>query len=278
MSAGLEHAQKVRAFLRAQVKLDGALEALDALEALEKLADDTQGQKARELAFSKAIVAAQDEIKSAMKDTTVKLKTGGSYDVAETEQLLELMREVNGVYRIALEPGDAEAFALEGRPFMRVGLGLRHEDGYVRMTKRDFPVDNASSIGWRQTHTAALGYFIRDAFALPRKKDEGEAAQARRASGPRQAGGGTHEETRQRPAVDPTQRDSGPAKKVTPWTEVLERAKNAPDLSKLEIAEMWLDGQEYDLTQGVCPYEEKQLDDIKAALRKRRTELTGGKK
>lgn len=178
-------AKTLRDFIRANGKLDGAMDAADALRALEDAAVTATGEREREAAYSNAIVTAQAAVVAAVKNKNVNLGGKGSYDVAETEQILDLCRDAMAPVGLALDVGDAVGLCIEGAAFARIGFGLRHRDGYVHKVTRDFPLQGAGPVFWRQTNTSALGYFLRDAFALPRRKDEGEQAAARTTSGPR---------------------------------------------------------------------------------------------
>ena len=257
-------AEPIRAFLRAHADKDGpgALAALDALRALEDAAATSTGEREREAAYSKAIVGAQGAIRVAVKDTHVSLERGNpqgkGYDVAETEQLIGLMREVNAKFGLALEVGNAEALQIAGGVFMRVGFGLRHELGFVHRVTRDFPVQGAGPVFWRQTNTSALGYFIRDAMGLPRLKDESEGEAARRAqSGPRRAAGASPP-----PA----------ARKATQIADLLSRVRSA-NLDGLEKAGAWLEEQRFDLANGEGELTEAELAQFGEALKARRKEL-----
>lgn len=185
-TASTNPAQVLRAFLRANSKADGAMEALDALHDLESVATDAAGTRERERLFSAAIVGAQARVNAAFKD-----KMAGNYKVAETEQLLVLCREQMTDFALALEVGSSEVVLISGTPFLRIHFGLRHECGFVKVDVRDFPIvskGGGMDVAIRQANTSALGYYLRDAFALPRLKDEGEAAAAAEArSGPRRS-------------------------------------------------------------------------------------------
>lgn len=185
-TASTNPAQVLRAFLRANSKADGAMEALDALHDLESVATDAAGTRERERLFSAAIVGAQARVNAAYKD-----KAAGNYKVAETEQLLVLCREQMTDFGLALEVGSSEVVLISNNPFLRIHFGLRHECGFVKVDVRDFPIvakGGGMDVAIRQANTSALGYYLRDAFALPRLKDEGEAAAAaQERSGPRRS-------------------------------------------------------------------------------------------
>jgi hypothetical protein len=271
----------IRSFLRANQKLDGAMEAADALRTLEDSALDVVGQRERELAYSRAIVLAQKEIRSAIKDTTVDLvkegRSRGTYDVAATEQLLVLCREVNATHGLAIEPGDSEAVLIGGSPFVRTVYG-------------DFPLKDSNDISWRKSMTSNLGYTIRDVYALPRLKDEGEggAPTSGPRSGPRRPQGnassagssGASEggpQTGNRGVGAP---DAGPgpgpatsAKKtptVAELTAMVEKASNDA-LDKLSLK---LDDVDYSHEMGAPgAYSKDEVATLRAAVKKRRAEV-----
>jgi hypothetical protein len=248
----------LRDFIRGNAKLDGAMDALDALRSLEDAALTATGERERERAYSTAIVDAQAAVKAAIKDKSVELRGGGGYDVAETEQILSLCRDAMAPVGLALEVGDSLGLCIEGAAFARIGFGLRHREGYVHRVTRDFPLQGAGPVFWRQTNTSALGYFLRDAFALPRRKDEGEQAAARTTSGPRRSGA---------PAAA-----TPPAKKATPIADIIARIKTA-DAAGLEKAGLWLEDRRFEAANDGCPYSDKDLADVGAAIGARRTEI-----
>lgn len=263
----------LREFIRANQRADGAMEASDALHEIEARLLDVTGERARESAYSAAIVRAQAEVNAAFKD-----KAAGNYKVAETEQLLVLCREVMIRHGLALEVGSSEVIVTAGQSMLRIHFGLRHELGFVRVVVRDFPVSakaGAPDVAIRQANTSALGYFLRDAFALPRLKDEGEAAQAQASrSGPRRAA------TMSQPSAPPAEAQGSPAARapsVTP-EERLATALGAIGACKnfeaVERAQERVDGYRFDLTQGrACPFTAADLDAMALACSKRRMAL-----
>jgi hypothetical protein len=263
----------LRSFIRANAKSDGAMDALDALHELEAAALDATGERDRRAAYSRAIVQAQIDIQPSYKNRFVDLSGKGSYKVTETEQILELCKDVMAPHRLAIEVGDSSVVFVESAPFVRVGLGIRHELGHVRMTSQDFPLDGRGDRDkvWRGAKTSALGYFLRDAFALPRLKDEGEAAAAVQArSGPRRA-----ETVRQAPR-QPAPADA-PALNLSPKEQATRTRILAADADTLGKAEGHLADARAALDsaddENPAPYSEPVLRALEAAARERRAAL-----
>lgn len=258
----------LRTFLRANGKSDGAFEAMDALRDLEAAVLDVEGARAREAAFSVAIVDAQAHINAAYKNTNVSLGGASGYKVAETEQILTLCREQMIQFGLALEVGDTRIITSEGAPFLRIGFGLRHRDGFVRNTSRDFPLSGRGDPAQilRQSSTSALGYFLRDAFALPRLKDEGEAAATAPRSGPRRA------ETVRQAARQPAP-EGAPAVNLTTKEQAVRDRILAATATQLDAAESHLADARSALGEESAPYSEPALRVLEAAARERRAAL-----
>jgi len=259
-----ESSKAIRDFIRANQKSDGALDALDALRTIEDELLGARSDKEREESYSRSIVQAQAEVNAAFKD-----KAAGNYKVAETEQLLVLCREVMLSHKLALEVGSSEIILVQNQPFLRIHFGLRHESGFVRTMPREFPISakaGAPDVAVRQASTSALGYFLRDAFALPRLKDEGEAAQAQAArSGPRRAATFA-QEPRKPPA------ESNVSQKAA---AVLAGIHSVRDELALERAEGKVADLRAALDGDAPPYSRDEVAAFESACRERRNELTG---
>lgn len=250
-------ADTIRDFLRANSKAEGALDALDALRALEGLATSETGAREREREFSVAAHSAQQVARTAIKNSSIDLRGGGGYKVAETEQLIEIARDAMAEHGLTILPAGDETVLVGGGTFLRVSFELRHVNGYSQRTPTDWPINlsgghQVAQNNKRGTLTSALGYYIRDVLLLPRKKDEGEAAQQRR-SGPA------------RPAPTATPRGIDDA---------LRAIAACRDHDACDRAMERVDGYRCDLDEGKnAPYSRADLDAMQAAIAKRRGEL-----
>lgn len=279
MSERSDAARILREFIRRNGATEGAFDAGEALRTLESAADDTQARLAQESAYSVAIVGAQAAVRSAYKSQAVDLGGKGSYKVAETEQLLELCREAMAPFKLAIEVGNSEAVIVSNTPFARTGFGLRHELGFVHRVTRDFPLDGRGDQNkiWRGANTSSLGYFLRDAFALPRLKDEGEAAEARRATS------GVRRPFAPAPTSSPQQgRSQGAPSAATKLGDRAEAVRQGimgtKDLESLDKA----DAKVMDLRSALesdpeqAPYTSAEVTAFEKAVTDRRTQLEGG--
>lgn len=293
-------AATIRRFLRANSALPGAMEANDALRDLEELLQAATGERQREEAYSAAIVVAQREIQPAYKDKFVSKAKGGwsgpgkgpGVNVAETQQILDLARDVMAKHELALEVGTLEIVPIGGAPFMRVRYGLRHVAGYVHSVSRDFPLgnnpNNPDTV--RGANTSALGYFLIDAFALPRREADSLEAEAERnrartggaaTSGPRRTQGRSAETTNAavtsgRSDGEPStaQAAGSPAPCEKPTAEqMVERIGKMTDAGLTKMETLLVEWRDDSLDGHAVPYTTEERAKIAEAVKTRRTAL-----
>lgn len=287
MSEAAAAPQTVRAFIRANATIPGALEALDALNAMEADLLAASGTAQRETAYSTAIVDAQREIQPAYKDKFIPRGSGGAgMKVAETAQILDLSREVMAQHGLALEVGNLEVVMIGAAAFLRVTYGLRHREGFVRSVSRDFPLGHGATNPdtVRGANTSALGYFLIDAFALPRRQADSLEAEAERASakgaarsGPRRAGAslsvGSGSASSAPRSADGSGSPPAAAKKPPTIADFVARARAAADAEALEAAYEWTADQRFAIANGEGKFTEAEIKLVADAIAARRAEL-----
>jgi hypothetical protein len=291
----------IRDFIRGNATLAGALDALDALRALEDAATAAVGARAREDAYSAAIVAAQKEIQPAYKNKFVSKQKGGGpvgpntpgMKVAETQQILDLAREVMASHGLALEVGDLQIVDISGAAFLRVRYGLRHVLGYVHSVSRDFPLGHGATNPdvVRGANTSALGYFLIDAFALPRREADSLESEAERrraqgsggatTSGPRRAAQGSGTRTAPSAPAASSEASAGTSASSAPPSvnqppaaaRVVAKFKSMATEKELDEAAAWVDGHEFEFSEGRGTYDADEIAEMKKTIRERRAEV-----